>query len=68
MPFYLRDPMVGSMRTFVTDRLTDKLTDRQTGLDLKDQSVGPTKYTTLRRKCFITNEMFNMFIPANYVT
>ena len=33
----LRDPMVGSMRTFVKDRQTD----RQTGGILKDQTVGP---------------------------
>ena len=33
----LRDPMVGSMRTFVTDRQTD----RQTEGILKDQTVGP---------------------------
>ena len=35
----LRDPMVGSMRNFVTDG-TDG-TDRQTEGILKDQTVGP---------------------------
>ena len=37
----LRDPMVGSMRTLVPDGQTDGRTDRRTGLNLKDQSVGP---------------------------
>ena len=37
----LRDPMVGSMRTFVTG-WTDGQTDGQTEGILKDQTVGPT--------------------------
>ena len=36
----LRDPMVGSMRTFVTDRQTDRRDGRTEGI-LKDQTVGP---------------------------